>query len=112
MTDRISTPDRVRESCRQLRPILGPRIDKLLEAYIAEDKEGRELVERYIEILMSKYMRFNTDDRVQLLPPVTVIALLGVNASGLFVSIFLATLCSTIVAIIAARLYAKRTATI
>ncbi|MCW8962902.1 MAG: nucleoside recognition protein [Gammaproteobacteria bacterium] len=56
---------------------------------------------------MCMFLALNTSS-VQLLPPVTVIALLGVGAGGLFVSIFLATLCSTIVAIIAARWYAAR----
>ena len=58
---------------------------------------------------MCMFLALNTSS-VQLLPPVTVIALLGVNAGGLFLSIFLATLCSTIVAIIAARWYARRNA--
>ncbi|TNF92189.1 MAG: nucleoside recognition protein [Gammaproteobacteria bacterium] len=57
---------------------------------------------------MCMFLALNTSS-VQLLPPVTVIALLGVNAGGLFLSIFLATLCSTIVAILAALWYAKRT---
>lgn len=56
---------------------------------------------------MCMFLALNTSS-VQLLPPVTVIALLGIGAGGLFVSIFLATLCSTIVAVIAARWYARR----
>ena len=56
---------------------------------------------------MCMFLALNTSS-VQLLPPVTVIALLGVSAGGLFVSIFLATLSSTIVAILAARWYARR----
>ena len=56
---------------------------------------------------MCMFLALNTSS-VQLLPPVTVIALLGVNASGLFLSIFLATLCSTLVAFVAARWFAKR----
>ena len=56
---------------------------------------------------MCMFLALNTSS-VQLLPPVTVIALLGVGAGGLFVSIFLATLCSTIVAIIVALWYARR----
>jgi len=58
---------------------------------------------------MCMFLALNTSS-VQLLPPVTVIALLGVGAGGLFVSIFLATLCSTIVAIIAPKWYAGRAA--
>lgn len=58
---------------------------------------------------MCMFLALNTSS-VQLLPPVTVIALLGVNAGGLFLSIFLATLCSTIVAIVAAKWYARRQA--
>ena len=56
---------------------------------------------------MCMFLALNTSS-VQLLPPVTVIALLGVSAGGLFVSIFLATLCSTIVAVLAAKWYARR----
>jgi len=56
---------------------------------------------------MCMFLALNTSS-VQLLPPVTVIALLGVNAGGLFVSIFLATLCSTLVAVFAARWFARR----
>lgn len=55
---------------------------------------------------MCMFLALNTSS-VQLLPPVTVIALLGVHASGLFLSIFLATLCSTVVAFLAARWFAK-----
>lgn len=56
---------------------------------------------------MCMFLALNTSS-VQLLPPVTVIALLGVSAGGLFVSIFLATLCSTVVGVLAARWYARR----
>ena len=56
---------------------------------------------------MCMFLALNTSS-VQLLPPVTVIALLGVSAGGLFVSIFLATLCSTIVGVLAAKWYARR----
>lgn len=56
---------------------------------------------------MCMFLALNTSS-VQLLPPVTVIALLGVNAGGLFVSIFLATLCSTLVGVFAARWYARK----
>ncbi len=56
---------------------------------------------------MCMFLALNTSS-VQLLPPVTVIALLGVHASGLFLSIFLATLCSTIVAFLSARWFARR----
>lgn len=58
---------------------------------------------------MCMFLALNTSS-VQLLPPVTVIALLGVGAGGLFASIFLATLCSTIVAILVASWYARRNA--
>lgn len=56
---------------------------------------------------MCMFLALNTSS-VQLLPPVTLIALMGTQTSELIVPIILATSCSTITAIIVARLYARR----
>jgi len=56
---------------------------------------------------MCMFLALNTSS-VQLLPPVTLIALMGTQISELIVPIILATSCSTITAVIVAKLYAKR----
>jgi spore maturation protein A len=56
---------------------------------------------------MCMFLALNTSS-VQLLPPVTLLALLGAQAGGLFFSILIATTCSTLVAYLAARAYARR----
>ena len=56
---------------------------------------------------MCMFLTMNTAS-VQLVPPVTLIALLGVGVAELFFSIFLATAVSLTVGIIAAKWYAKR----
>ncbi len=56
---------------------------------------------------MCMFLALNTSS-VQLLPPVTLIALMGTQVSELIIPIILATSCSTITAIIVARLYAKK----
>ena len=55
---------------------------------------------------MCMFLALNTSS-VQLLPPVTLIALMGTQVSTLIVPIILATLTSTIAAIIAVKLYMK-----
>ena len=59
---------------------------------------------------MCMFLALNTSS-VQLLPPVTLIALMGTQVSELIVPIILATSCSTITAIIVAKLYACKNAT-
>jgi len=56
---------------------------------------------------MCMFLALNTSS-VQLLPPVTLIALMGTQISQLIVPIILATSCSTVTAIIVARLYARK----
>jgi len=56
---------------------------------------------------MCMFLALNTSS-VQLLPPVTLIALMGTQISDLIVPIILATSCSTITAIIVAKIYARR----
>ena len=56
---------------------------------------------------MCMFLALNTSS-IQLLPPVTLIALLGTQVNELLVAIILATCCSTLVAILAAKYFAKR----
>ncbi len=57
---------------------------------------------------MCMFLALNTSS-VQLLPPVTLIALMGTQVSELIVPIILATSCSTIAAIIVAKSFARAT---
>ena len=56
---------------------------------------------------MCMFLALNTSS-VQLLPPVTLIALMGTQVSELIIPIILATSCSTITAVIVAKLYARK----
>jgi spore maturation protein A len=56
---------------------------------------------------MCMFLALNTSS-VQLVPPVTLVALMGVGVGELIFSIILATMVSTVVAILAARAYARR----
>lgn len=56
---------------------------------------------------MCMFLALNTSS-VQLLPPVTLIALMGTQISELMIPIILATSCSTITAVIVAKVYAAR----
>lgn len=56
---------------------------------------------------MCMFLALNTSS-VQLLPPVTLIALMGTQVSELIIPIILATSCSTITAVTVAKLYARR----
>jgi len=56
---------------------------------------------------MCMFLALNTSS-VQLLPPVTLIALMGTQISELIVPIILATSCSTLVAISVAKLFAAQ----
>lgn len=56
---------------------------------------------------MCMFLTINTAS-VQLVPPVTLVALMGIRIGNLLVGIILATVCSLIVGIIAAKIYAYR----
>jgi hypothetical protein len=46
----------IQQLCMRLRPILGPRVDQIYEAYLAEDSDGREQIEHYLELLAAKHI--------------------------------------------------------
>jgi spore maturation protein A len=53
------------------------------------------------------FLAINTSS-VQLLPPATLVALMGVGTNELMIPIILATLCSTIVAITAGKWFSRK----
>lgn len=46
----------VRQLCRRLRPILGAKMDEVFTAYCAEDPEGKQQLEVYLELLSAKHL--------------------------------------------------------
>ena len=48
---------RVRELCRQLKPVIGERADRVWTAYLAEDEAGKAQVQDYLELLAAQTCR-------------------------------------------------------
>ena len=62
--------DKVRETCRQLKPFVGTKADELFQAYVAEDETGRQQIQAYMDLLYVKYLLRNLDDpAAALIPP-------------------------------------------
>jgi hypothetical protein len=60
----------IRQLCLRLRPILGPNVDQIYEAYLAEDADGREQIEHYLELLAAKHIPHALgQDETELIPP-------------------------------------------
>ena len=63
--------NRMQELCRQLKPVLGKKIDRLWSAYLAEsDVSGKSDIEQTMELLAAKYLGRNYEpDRSPFPPP-------------------------------------------
>jgi hypothetical protein len=60
----------IRQLCLRLRPILGVRMDQVYAAYLAEDPDGREQIEHYLELLAAKHIPQSLgQDEAELIPP-------------------------------------------
>jgi len=60
----------IRQLCRKLRPILGEKMNQVFESYCAEDAEGRQQIETYLELLSAKHLPAGLDDsQPGLIPP-------------------------------------------
>jgi hypothetical protein len=69
MTD-STTSVNVRQICLQLKPILGSKMDKIYTAYVAEDKEGQQQIEHYLQLLVAEYLPSKLEqNKTVLLPP-------------------------------------------
>ncbi len=69
MVDRANFSN-IRQLCLRLRPILGVRMDQIYAAYLAEDPDGREQIEHYLELLAAKHIPQNLgQDEAELIPP-------------------------------------------
>ena len=52
--------NRMQELCRQLKPVLGKKIDRLWSAYLAEsDVSGKSDIEQTMELLAAKHLGTN-----------------------------------------------------
>jgi hypothetical protein len=57
MAESRSPPDnKVREICLKLKPILGSDMDEVYQAYCLEDPDGKQQIERYLELLAFKHL--------------------------------------------------------
>ncbi len=69
MVDRANFSN-LRQLCLRLRPILGARVDQVFAAYLAEDPDGREQIEHYLELLAAKHIPQSLgQDEAELIPP-------------------------------------------
>ena len=69
MADNTSSIN-VRQLCLQLKPILGSKADKIYTVYMAEDKEGQQQIEHYLQLLTAKYLPSKLEQsKTVLLPP-------------------------------------------
>jgi len=60
----------IRQLCLRLRPILGVRMDQIYAAYLAEDADGREQIEHYLDLLAAKHIPHALgQDETELIPP-------------------------------------------
>ncbi len=69
----------VRELCRKLKPVMGKKIDRLWQAYLADSEmSGRADIENTLELLAAKHLNSNFDfDRSPFPPPPRKFALAG-----------------------------------
>jgi hypothetical protein len=69
MVDRANFSN-IRQLCLRLRPVLGARMDQIYAAYLAEDPDGREQIEHYLELLAAKHIPQNLgQEEAELIPP-------------------------------------------
>jgi len=69
---------RTQELCRKLRPVLGKKIDRLWQAYLADDTDGKADIEQTLELLAAKHLGQDYQpDRSPFPPPEKVFAKAG-----------------------------------
>jgi len=65
-----SDSERVRELCLRLKPIMGEQMERIFAAYCAADAQGKEQIERYLELAAAKYIPQRLErSQSDLLPP-------------------------------------------
>ena len=62
--------DRVRDVCRRLAPIIGEQAQSIHAAWMAEDRDGREQIEHFLNALAAKHLsRDLASPTADLVPP-------------------------------------------
>jgi hypothetical protein len=62
--------DHVREMCLRLKPVLGSKMDEIFAAYCVEDAEGKEQIEKYLELAVAKFIPQKLEQsEFDLIPP-------------------------------------------
>jgi hypothetical protein len=62
--------DHVRQLCLKLKPIMGDQMDQIFAAWCAEDKEGKEQIQKYLELAVVKHIPQRLDQpESDLIPP-------------------------------------------
>jgi hypothetical protein len=66
---------RVRELCRQLKPVIGPQADRIWMAYVVENPDGKAQILDYLELLAARHFQGSLENEGPgLLPPGTAAA--------------------------------------
>ena len=66
----IDKSQHVRELCQKLKPILGPQADRIWLLYLAENEEGKQQIEEYVELLANQHLAGSLDEeKINPLPP-------------------------------------------
>jgi len=66
----VGKTENIRQLCQRLRPILGNKMSQVFEAYCAEDVEGKQQIETYLELLSARHLPANLDsNQPGLIPP-------------------------------------------
>jgi Helicase HerA, central domain len=68
MFDLFNKSSSVRTLCNRLKPIIGDKADDIYRAYMAENVDGKKEIERYLELLSSKYLSSELQ-QTSLVPP-------------------------------------------
>ena len=70
MTELSGRADRVKDICRKLAPFLGEKANELYLGYLAEDKNGKEQIENYLEVVLAQHLDNNLESQTaSLVPP-------------------------------------------
>jgi len=64
------TAGKIRDICQRLRPIIGQQADKIWQAYVTENENGKKQIEDYLEMLSAKHFFGKLDSESPgLVPP-------------------------------------------
>src|SRR5262245_9190921 len=68
---------RARELCRRLKPVIGHRAERIWQAFVAENENGREQLLDYLELLAARHFQSSLEGEEPLLLPADAAEALG-----------------------------------